>query len=317
MLINRELILFKIEGTPGVDAVPVAGTDDVFVESPAWSHDGARMVERPGIRGGATDQLKQIWADTLFQVTFSVELKGAGAAYSASIRPEVDALLRACGHSATLDPGVGTENYKYSPVSDQATHEYGTLYYYSDGILFKGIGCQGNVEFSFEGGQRGMANFTFKGHTVTPTDVALPDGTFSTVEPPIVKNASFTIDSYAASISKLAFSPNWEMQAPVDISATDGFGQVILNKRDTGGSFDPEQELIATEDFIERWRANVSMALATGDIGATQYVKYNITAPAVAYRSVGPGEKEGLRTNEIDFGMHTVTGDDEYVLTFD
>jgi len=317
MLINRELFLFKIESTPGVDAVPVAGTDDVFIENPAWSHEGARMVERPGIRGGATDQLKQIWADTMFQVTFSVELKGAGAAYSASVRPELDTLFRICGHSSTLDAGVGVENYKYSLVSDQSTHEYGTFYYYTDGSLFKGIGCQGNVEFSLEAGQRGMANFTIKGHTVTPTDVALPAATYSTVEPPIVKNATFTVDTFSAIISKLSWSPNWEMPAPLDLSASDGFGQVILNKRDVSGSFDPEQELVGTHPFIDRWRTGKAMALATGDIGSVQYIKYNLTAPAISYRSVGPGDKEGIRTNETDFGMHTVTGDDEYILTFD
>lgn len=317
MLINREGLALKIEPTPGTDSVPSPSIDAVMVENLAWSYDNARMVERPAIRGGSTAQLKQIWADTLFQVTFSVEMKGAGAVYSASVFPEAHVPFRCSGHSATLNAGAGVETWKYAPASDQATHEYCSMYYWSDGLLFKGLGCQATVEFTIDAGQRFMANFTMKGHTVPVIDAVLPALTLSAVEPPIVKGSAFLVDSYAATISKLSFSPNWEMSTPASVSASDGFGKILLGKRDTSGSINPNQQLVSEEDFIGNWRTGKNMALASGDIGSVQYNKVHMEAPAVAYRMAAPGENEMNRTNEMDFGMHEVTGDDDYTITFD
>lgn len=317
MLVNRDLILVKEESSYNSDPTPTGANDSILVENLAWSFEGARMIERPAIRGGSTGQLKQVWGDTMMQVTFSCEIKGAGSAYSSSVLPEIAPLLRSCGLAETIDTTPSSENVTYKPSSDWSTHDSCTIYMYQDGLLYKVTGCRGNVEFVIEAGQTAKANFTFKGHCSTPTDTALATPTFDSLSPPVAKGASFTIDSYAAKISNLSFGLNWEMSSQSDLTASDGYGEVYLTKRDVSGSFDPEAVTVATEAFEANWRSGAAMALASGDIGSTQYNQFNVAMPAVSYRELSPGDREGLRTFDISFGAAESTGDDEFTLTFD
>ena len=79
MLVNREVILAKIEGTYGVDSVPVAASDAVLVENIGWSQEGLRMNERPAVRS-SLGMLKHIFGGRMMTLTFDVEMKGSGAA---------------------------------------------------------------------------------------------------------------------------------------------------------------------------------------------------------------------------------------------
>jgi hypothetical protein len=314
MLTKRDVILAKIESVYNTDPTPVAATDAVFVENPAWSHAGARMIERKGTRP-SLGQLKQLFGGTLLQVTFDMELKGAGSAYSSSVRPECDVLLRACGFAATVDTTGGSESVTYVPAS--SSHESCTIYYYQDGMLFKLTGCRGTVSFNFETGNKGMASFTITGHTATPTDSALPTPTYDSTTPPPFVNAGFSIDAFSAVINALAFDMGNKVATPADANATDGYGEIQIVDRDVNGSFDPEAELVATEDFIGNWRSGAAMVLDTGSIGSTQYNKYDLNMPAVSYRDVGPGDRDGVRTYELKYGAHESSGDDEITIVFD
>ena len=77
MLVNREVILAKIEGSYGVDSVPVEGTDAMLVENISWSNEGLRMNERPAVRANI-GMLQQVYGGRLMTFTFDVEMKGAG-----------------------------------------------------------------------------------------------------------------------------------------------------------------------------------------------------------------------------------------------
>jgi len=314
MLSKREVILAKIESTYNTDPTPSTSSDEILVENLGWSFEGARMVDREAVRP-SLGKLKQVWGDTLMQVTFDVELKGAGATYSASVRPEADVLFRACGLSSTVDTTTGSETVTYAPTS--TSHESITIYYYADGKLFKLTGCRGNCSINLETGSKGMASFTFTGHTTTPTDVSLPTPSYNSAVPPAVINGTFTIDSYAATVNAVAMDVTNQIAMPPDLSASDGYGEVQITGRDVSGSIDPEAELVATEAFVANWRSNASMALATGDIGSTQYNKYNLTAPGVYYREVSQGDREGIRTYDLSCGFSETTTDNEFALVFD
>jgi hypothetical protein len=82
---------------------------------------------------------------------------------------------------------------------------------------------------------------------------------------------------------------------------------VIIVDRDVVGSFDPEATLAAIKDFDAEWKANTSGPLTTGPIGATDGNILQLDCPTVAYRELGPGDRDGIRTKEIGFGAH---GDD-------
>ena len=312
-LVTREVLFAKVEVTYNTDPVPVAGTDAILVENLSWSHEGARMQERPGVRP-SLGKLQHIYGDTLLAVSFDAEMKGSGAAYSATVKPEVSALLRACGFAETIDTTVGSELATYVPASTAL--ESVTFYLYQDGILHKVTGARGSVSFSGESGMQFKASFNFTGHTQAVTDVALPTPTLDSTSPPVFIGSSFTIDAFAAIIDALNFDMSNQIATPADVSATDGYGEIQIVGRDVTGSFSPELDSIANEDFIGNWKSGKSMVLASGTIGSVQYNKFKIDMPAVYYREVAPGDRDGIRTLELGFAAAESTTDDEVTIEF-
>lgn len=313
MLTIREIILAKIETVYNTDPTPSASVDAILVESPSWSHEGARMHERPASRP-SLGKLKQIYGGSLKTVSFSAEIKGSGAAYSASVRPEVDVLLRACGMGVVIVTTVSAETATYAPAS--TGHESITLYYYADGTRHIITGARGTVSFNAEAGGRVMGSFTFTGHWLTVTDTALATPTYDTVSPPIFIGASFAVGAYAAIISKLAFDLSNTVATPPSANAADGFGEVRITSRDVMGSFDPENVTVAINPFIANWTANATRALTTGVIGTAQYNRMTVSFPATYYKEIAPGDRDGIRTLEVGFGCAESTTDDEISILF-
>ena len=106
------------------------------------------------------------------------------------------------------------------------------------------------------------------------------------------------------------------MPRPPDISAADGYSEIQLTQRDPNGSYDPEAIILATEDPFSDLEGNVTAAITTGIIGPGIGGRYQIDMPAAYYRDISPGDRDGVRTYDIPFGMAEDTGDDEVLLTF-
>lgn len=308
MLTNRDVILIKIESTYGTDAVPVAGTDAILLEAPAWGNEGLRMNERLAIRAN-TGMLQQVFGGRLGSVTFDVELKGSGGAVD--LPPEIGPALRACGLGETINAAV---DVTYEPVS--TGHESVTIYYHQDGVRHILTGCRGNVSFNLEAGAIGKASFTFTGHILIPTDVALPAPTYDGVVPVAVIGAPFAIGGFSAIINALTFDMSNTVSTPSDMAASDGYSEVQITQRDVNGSFDPEAELVVTDAPLSDLETGASLALDTGKIGSGIGAEYQITMPAVYYRDVSPGDRDGVRTLETPFGAAENTGDDEVSIVF-
>jgi len=99
MLVNRRVILIKEEVTQGTNSAP-AVTDAILVENVAWSHVGARKVERQTIEA-TFGKRQSLYGGTLMQLTFTMEIKGTGFVdYVANPAPEIDVPIRICGNSA-------------------------------------------------------------------------------------------------------------------------------------------------------------------------------------------------------------------------
>lgn len=306
MLTNREVILAKIEVTYNTDPVPTAGTDAILVEEPAWANEGLRMNERPAIKANLAP-FKPVYGGRLKTISFTAEVKGSGAAGTA---PELSPLFRACGLGETI---VASTSVTYEPVS--TGHESCTIYYYRDGKQFILTGCRGNVSFTLEAGGICKAAFTMTGHVNTDADVAMVSPTYDTAIPPAMLNGAFTIDSYAAVISALNFDLANTLSMSPDISATDGYGEIYITKHGVTGSIDPEEELVADEDFIGNFTSGAAMALATGTFGAAGN-QFGITMPAVTYTEVAPGDRDGLRTLDLTFMAADSAGDDSVSILF-
>lgn len=306
MLVRKEVILAKLETTYNTDPTP-ATSDAILCSNLSWSHESARLIERDNVKS-TLGKTQAVFGGTLKTISFDAEIKGSGAAGTA---PEVGALLRACGMDETV---VASTSVTYAPVSD--AQESATIYYYSDGLLHKVTGARGTVSINLEAGSAGKMSFTFTGHDAGVSDVALVTPSYDSTVPPPVLDATFTIGGTSSAIASLSCDLGNALAFPADIRSSDGFGEVIINARDVAGSFNPEQVLTATNDFIGDWKAATSMAMAVGTIGSTAGNRFAVSMPAVHYRDVAPGDREGLRTFEIGYGAAEASGDDEISIIF-
>ena len=76
-------------------------------------------------------------------IPVSVNLRGAGAAYSASVKPKCDALLRMGGFAAAGSFTGGLEKWTYTFRSDAGTFESFSCYLYRAGKNYKLLGARG------------------------------------------------------------------------------------------------------------------------------------------------------------------------------
>lgn len=306
LLTNREVILVKVESSYNTDPT-AAGTDAVLVEEPSWSLAGHRAIERIPVRS-SIGALRQLNGGTLIALTFTTEVKGSGTAGTA---PETDALFRACGMGVTNVPATSDT---YAPVS--TGHESVWVEYYQDGILMTVGGCRGNFSMALEAGNVGKITWTLTGHLQSdPSDTALASPTYDSTVPGVIIGTSFTVDSDNSVISSLAMDMSNTIATPPSLAAADGYGEVRITRRDVQGSFDPETELVATKDYYAEFSGSEALALATGTIGSAGN-QYAVTMPAISYRGIGPGDRDGVRTYEIPYGAAESSGDDEVSIAF-
>ena len=305
-LVKREAILFKLNpGAYGTDAAPTAAANAVLVEDIGWSYAGARLAERNAIKP-TLGAFQGIFAGTLMEMTFTVEVKGSGAA---GTPPEFGALLRACGLDETV---TASTSVAYAPVSDG--HEEGTLYYYEDGSLYKLTGCRGTVSLAANVGEVAKLSFTMTGHVADPSDAALPAATYINTTPPPVIGAAFSVGGYAAVVSALSLDVGNTIATPPSMSAADGYGQVLITDRAVTGSFDPEATTVAVQDWVGDWQDGTTKAITTGVIGSAAGNRFALSIPQAWYSELSPGDRDGVRTREIGFGA---AGDDAaFTLTF-
>ena len=312
-LINREVVLVKVETTYNVDPTPVAG-DAVLVQNISLSTGGLRQAERPSVQTSIHKE-QTLYAGKLETISFDVEIKGSGSAYAASVLPEMDALFRCCAMGATLVVTGGAETVTYKPVS--TSHESTTIYYYQDGKLKKLTGCLGTYSINLTNGDYGKISFTITGHDAGETDDAIVVQTVYSTIPPAVLNSAITINAYAGKFSSLNIDAGNNIVTPDEIGTTDGYGQIRIINRDVNGGFDLEDPLVATHNINTLLKNGTLMALTIPSIGSTQYNRYNLSLPKCYYRDIGQGDKDGIRTRDITFGATINSGDDDMSIVFD
>lgn len=308
MQINREVILAGIESSYGVDPTLTAGANSVLVEEPAWANEGLRMTPRAGVRP-SQGKLQSVYGGRLMKLTFAVEVKGSGTAGTA---PELGPLLRMCGWAETVVPATSVT---YLPVSDTDSHESGTIYYYRHGKRYIMTGCRGAATLQLTAGDPAKINFAITGHVGADADVALVTPSYDDVMPPPVTGAAFSIGGYTPVCNSLSLDMGTVVSMLPSVNASDGYGEIRISDRNPTGSIDPEETLVATNDWIGDFVAGTNMAFDSGVIGSAGN-RFQLTMPAIYYTDAAPGDREGTRTLEIPFGCLESSGDDEVSLAF-
>lgn len=309
MLKNLQVILAKTEVTYNTDPTPTGGANAILVENPSWSFDSARLYERKPIRSSLAP-LKPLYAGALVSLKFEVEIKGASAAGTA---PEFGPLLTACAMAETI---VGGVSVTYKPTSPTANHKSLTFYVYQDGVLVKITGARGKVSCSHKLGEAGRLTFEFIGHFVSRTDVSIASPTYSSIVPVPLIGIPFVVDSYSGVINKLDWDLGNEIAKPGSIAASDGFAEIRIISRKTMGSFDPEQVLAATYNFVTKWNTGAAVALDSGLCGSVAGNKWKVTFPAVTSTEIGNADRDGILTHDVKFMAAESSGDDELSFAF-
>lgn len=303
MLVKREAILFELESTYR-DSSTADANDAVFVFDQSWSND-AKTLQRKG-PSDTLANFQTVYGGRTATITFKVELKGSGTAGTA---PEYGKLLQACGMSETI---VASTSVTYAP--DTTSIPSGVLYYYQDGKLRIMRGVRGNAKFVLQAREYGHIEFTMMGHPVAEADAAIIDPSYNSTIPPQVVGGAVAIGGTERDVTKIEINLTNEIAKPESINEENGIGEIRIASRDVSGMIDPEAVLVATWPFESDWVNNAKRAFTTGAIGTSAGNIYTISAPAMYIKDIQDGDREGIRTNEIQIGFAESSGDDEISL---
>lgn len=310
ILSNRQVIAGKVEVTEGT-AVTLAGTDaNNLIMEPRFEAD-VPMYKRDFL-DNSLSPFKQIATTRLARLSFKVECKGSGTAGTA---PALGKFLRACGFNESV---VASTSVTYTPISALASIPTMTMAIYKDGLRKALKGARGNVKYTAKAGEPGMFEFEFLGVYDGTTDVAIltPSGVDTTVPLPLL-SATFSVATFQAFISQIAFDMGNELTPRGDINQASGYISTLLTKREPKGSFDPEDELVATHDFYGRWLAGTTGALTWRHQGSAGNIT-TFTAPTCQYTKLSESDRNGIAVLNTDFLMarNNTAGDDELSIAF-
>lgn len=310
ILSNRQVIAAKVETTEGT-AIALAGADaNNLIMEPTFEAD-VPMYERSFLDNSLSPQ-KAIATTRLARLSFKVECKGSGTAGTA---PALGKLLRACGFNETV---VASTSVTYAPTSALANIPTLSMAIYKDGLRKALKGARGNVKYSAKAGEPGMFEFEFVGVYDGTTDVAIltPSGVDTTV-PVSLLAATFSIASFSAFVSQITWDMGNQLTPRGDINQASGYISTLLTKRNPKGSFDPEDELVATHDFYGRWLAGTTGALTWKHQGSAGNIA-TFTVPACQYMKLSEADRNGIAVLNSDFLMarSSTGGDDELSIAF-
>jgi len=300
---SQRLLLAKIESSYGSDPT-AAGTDAVLVRNMEITPLQADAVERELIRGymGNYDILL---ANQRVEISFEVELAGSGAAGTA---PKWDAIIRACGNSATV---AANTSVTYAPIS--SSFESCTLVYAVDGVQHKLTGCRGSFAITGEVGQIPVINFTMTGLFNAPTDTANPSTTYANQAAPVIfKNGnttSFTLFSYAGSLQSFSFD---QSNTTVYRELVGGTKEVLITDRRPNGTIVLEAELLATHNFFTD-AIGTSTGTNTFQHGQSAGNIVTFSAPQTDLGSPTYSDSDGIQMLNLPYNATpTTAGNNEY-----
>lgn len=306
LLTQKSLLLAKIESTYATDPTPTTSADAV------QAYDVELEITREPEERRPIDvtlsPLTPILGLGEAKVKFAVDAKGSGTAGTA---PDWLVLHRACGWVNTNVPATSDTLKPDDTPTDSVT-----IWVYKDGLLYKVVGCRGEVKQVFEAGKIVKFKYEFMGRFDIPTDVSLPSSaTFDSTKPVPALGNTFTFGSYAAIISKLELSLNNTIVRNEDMNVTYGVQSFEITGRKPSGKMTVNAVLRATSnaDFWSYMNAATTKALSHA-LGATAGNILTTTAPVCVITSIKPVSNDGIDAFEIEFDMTRSSGGDEYVI---
>jgi len=306
MYTKKTTLWCKIETTSGTDSTPNATTNAVMAFNVSLDVK-ADMKER-GTGNSDRSLYANIRGKTSVELKFDVELKGSG---TLNIAPRWAPLLRACDRLETINAGTNLV-YSMALVSETCT-----IWVDIDGITHKLAGCAGDCEIALVSGEVPMLKFTMSGIYVLPTDIPVTTPTYDSTVPVIVKATTVTFATYAAIIEKISLKFGNKVVERTSMNAAEGILSYMVTDRSPSGVLTCEAVLRAmtNSDYWSYFDAGTTKAIASLVIGTAAYNIITIAAPACKLAAPKYGDRDGLRTFDLDFAMCRSSGNDEMTIT--
>jgi hypothetical protein len=309
ILKERGMIAVELEAVKGTAETPDAADAGIEVFDPEVDEDipiarrnsvEASFDKRPGISG---NQMRT--------VTFRVPMKGSGVAGTVT---EITKLLQACGLTETVNIGV---DVLYDPESDDAVNQSATIDVYQDKLRKRTHGCMGNVKFVIAQNEVPVMEFTYIGLYNAASDVPLLTGiSYGTVSPPNPVGMTCTWAGFTFRLTNFSLDLGNDVQLREDICAATGFLHAYIADRLPVIEVDPEEELVATVDWVEQMRtATLGALLIT--IGGTAGNVWTFNAPNAQIVDSTPGDRNLMQIKQLvlEALANTDDGDDSVNLT--
>ncbi len=229
-------LLAKVESVAGTYESMSASTDGVRLAERGWSkvvYDDLADHLRLGVASGSAvpaTPAKTV-CPLVIRVEIVVELRGLGSAYADGARQETDALLRACGMSATVDATGGAEKITYVAI-DGPAHDTVSLELYAGGLKFEIAGCRGNFVLPVKAGRIGRGIFSMQGiMNSDPVVSTLPSITYDSTVPLAATSMSMSVGGWTSSAMKpesARFNLGSRVVAVPSANSTNGFKEIAL-----------------------------------------------------------------------------------------
>jgi hypothetical protein len=301
-------IAAKIEAEEGT-AIALALTEFIPTGPPTFTpnyemHErkigNAGLSVNPALPGAVTAK-----------IAFDVDCAGSGSAGTA---PVFDPLLQACGFDPTATPATSVA---YALISSGVPTI--TIGYFVDGKKWTMAGCRGNCKFTMQAGQIVSISFEFTGTAIVEADVALLAAVYPTVIPPFFVDAGVALDGNDGCIQNLVLDLGNDVQLRPCANAASGYLSASINGRRPMLTADPEDVLVATEDWKGLLASGAPIAFditigsAAGNICTIDIVSAQLVNAQQA-------DKAGLVIRNLEFLLTQDTtanaGDDELAIVF-
>jgi hypothetical protein len=305
---RKSAILWKLEGSYGVDAAPTGAADAVLISRPDVQELDHNMIEREAELGSHYGHREEIPVGAGVTLAFGCEMVGSGALGTA---PQWGKILKCLGFSETINPGVSVV---YTPVSTGISSA--SAYWHKDTSLAKALGTRG-TKLSLKVSPKGIPYFEIgaRGLYGGVTDAAFPSQTLTAWKAPIAVNnantGAFALHGFAGKCYDMQIDVNPETVHRDLIGVED----VVITNRKPAGRIVIEEPTVATKDF---WTIvkNGTVGALTITHGIVAGYKVKIDAPSVQLKNPRRENRDGVVAIGFDLRfVPTAAGNDELTIT--
>lgn len=245
-------------------------------------------------------------------------VRGAGSAYSASVRPEIDLLMRACGHSSTVDTTAGQEKVTYAPLTGATMGESVRAAIYTEvgtgaGPRVVAVGAHGTGRLISRVGEPTVFEFRLIGVYAAPTDDTLLAASLPSVLPPTFKAATVSPTSWLVSEMTLDLGATWQLDQAA--SAAEGVRGVFLAERRPTLTADPQYVTLATYNPDSLRNAATGQTVQY-QVGSVQYNRIQVTANSARVTDIRTINRNGVRAYRLELLLAAPTTGDAYTIVF-